>query len=80
MHLIEKEVEEILIANLVLKFHINDLQNLKRNKNAYVLRIKIMKEIRKLKEFTSNKEKQFKADYYSKSAISQLIINSFKHF
>ena len=61
MHLIEKEVEEILIANLVLKFHINDLQNLKRNKNAYVLRIKIMKEIRKLKEFTSNKEKQFKA-------------------
>ena len=57
MHLIEKKVEEILIANLVLKFHINDLQNLKRNKNAYVLRIKIMKEIRKLKEFTSNKEK-----------------------
>lgn len=50
MHLIEKKVEEILIANLVLKFHINDLQNLKRNKKAYVLMIKIMKKIIKLKE------------------------------
>ena len=30
MHLIDKEVEEILIANLALKFNINDLQNIKR--------------------------------------------------
>lgn len=36
MHLIEKEVEETIV-NFVLKFNINDLQNIKRNKKAHCL-------------------------------------------
>ena len=56
MHLIEKEVEE-MIANLILKFNMNDLKNIKRNNKAYVLRIKIMKEMIELKKFIFDKEK-----------------------
>ena len=59
MHLIEKEVEE-MIANLILKFNMNDLKNIKRNNKAYVLRIKIMKEMIELKKFIFDKEKQLK--------------------
>ena len=56
MHLIEKEVEE-MIANLILKFNMNDLKNIKRNNKTYVLRIKMKKEMIELKKFTSDKEK-----------------------
>ena len=38
----------------------NDLKNIKRNNKAYVLRIKIMKEMIELKKFTFDKEKQLK--------------------
>ena len=38
----------------------NDLKNIKRNNKAYVLRIKMKKEMIELKKFTSDKEKQLK--------------------
>ena len=57
MHLNEKKVDQEMKANLVLKFNINDLQNIKRNKKAYILRIKFIKEIIELKEFTFDEKK-----------------------